>query len=211
MQDKRRLIIVPIIHNLADFGSLGSRIPFDKGTEALTTQYWNGVLAYVQGLPIDFSQLRVYQDGLPDTSEEDISLILSKAQTPNYNVLRWLKNKGARIIGTEDKDLLVREYDLFQATLIDPTEDEDRYVDARLKYYSETPILLQQRDAYIAQRIRDTLPEGGTGILFIGLGHEVKRLLEQEIEVSEPKMLTDSSSETLRERLPLSYKKERVL
>ncbi|PIU03806.1 hypothetical protein COT44_01465 [Candidatus Shapirobacteria bacterium CG08_land_8_20_14_0_20_39_18] len=45
------------------------------------------------------------------------------------------------------------------------------------------------RSEYIAQRIKATLPEDGMGILLISLAHEVKRLLEQEIEVSEPETL----------------------
>lgn len=64
------------------------------------------------------------------------------------------------------------------------------------------------RSEYIAQRIKATLPEGGTGILFIGLAHEMKRLLEPEMEVSEPETLIGSSSEALRERL---VRKEREL
>ena len=57
------------------------------------------------------------------------------------------------------------------------------------------------RSEYIAQRIKATLPEDGMGILLISLAHEVKRLLEQEIEVSEPETHIGSSSEALRKRL----------
>jgi len=69
---------------------------------------------------------------------------------------------------------------------------------------------LKGRDEYIAKRIKDTLSEGGMGILFIGLAHEVKRLLEQEMEISEPETLIGGSSEALREKLRL-YGKEREL
>ncbi len=63
------------------------------------------------------------------------------------------------------------------------------------------PIFCKMRSEYIAQRIKATLPEGGRGILFIGLAHEVKRLLEQEMAVTEPETLIGLSSEALRERV----------
>lgn len=198
MGQNRRLIVIPTVHTHADFGSLGRRIPFDTEIEGLKTQYWNGVSAFVQDLPVDFSELMVYQDGLPDTSEEDVSLILSKAQTPNYEVVRQLRDQGAHIVGTEDVGLLVREYNLLQATLNTSTEDE--YVEARLRYANEVPALSEQRIDYIAQRIRDTLPEGGTGVLFIGLAHEIKNLLEKEMEVVEPEILTGLPPENLRKQ-----------
>lgn len=201
MGQNRRLIVIPIIHNRADFGNLGGRMPFDAEAEALKTQYWNGVSDFVLGLPLDFSELRVYQDGLSNTKEEDISLVLSKAQTPNYDVVRQLRDRGAHIVGTEDVGLLVREYNLFQSTQGTSFEDEDQYVEARLRYAEEAPVLSRQRIDYIAQRIRDTLPEGGTGILFIGLAHEIKSLLEKEMEIVEPEILTGSSPEGLRRRV----------
>mgnify|MGYP001571292999 CR=1 FL=1 len=200
MRQNRHLIVIPLVHSRADFGSLGNRIPLDTEIEGLKTQYWNKVSDFVQSLPMDFSELRVYQDGLPNTSEEDISLILSKAQTPNYDVVRQLKDRGAHIIGTEDVNLLVKEYNLFQATQNPSIKDEDEYAEARLKYVNEAPVLSKQRISYIAQRIRDTLPEGGTGLLFIGLAHEIKNLLEKEMGVVEPEILTGLPPEALRKK-----------
>ena len=200
MRQNRRLIVIPLVHSRADFGSLGNRIPLDTEIEGLKTQYWNKVSDFVQSLPMDFSELRVYQDGLPNTSEEDISLILSKAQTPNYDVVRQLRDRGAHIVGTEDVNLLVKEYNLFQATQNPSIKDEDEYAEARLKYVNEAPVLSKQRISYIAQRIRDTLPEGGTGLLFIGLAHEIKNLLEKEMGVVEPEILTGLPPEALRKK-----------
>ena len=206
MQQKRSLFIIPIVHTRADFGSLGSKVPFDKEIEEITTQYWNSVFNYVQNLTIDFSKLKVYQDGLLDISTEIVAKIVDETQTPNYNVLRWLKDQGAHIIGTESPQLLLEEYQSLQAIFNAPSEELK--ITARWKYRNNSEFLLEGRDKYIAQRIKATLPEGGTGILFIGLAHKVKRLLEQEIEVSEPETLIGSSSEVLRNRL---FGKEREL
>jgi len=199
MQQKRRLTVIPIIHTRADFGSLGSKVPVDQEYETMATQYWQTVSEYVQKLPGDFSELRIYQDGLPDSSIEIVTKIVDETQTANYGLLRLLRSKGAHIMGTESAPLLLQEYRALQAIL--NAENETQQYATRLEYTKVSAYLLEERDEYIAQRIKATLPEGGRGILFIGLAHEVKRLLEQEIGVTEPETLIGGSSETLRKRL----------
>lgn len=196
MQNNRYLTIIPVIHTRAD---MGSRIPVGQKYEIGAIQYWQAVSEYVQKLPVNFSELRVYQDGLPDVSADIVTKIVDETQTPNYDLLRWLGDKGANIMGTENPSLLLQEYRALQA--IFNSENEEQKQTARAKYARVSTYLLEGRDEYIAQRIKATLPEGGKGILFIGLAHEVKRLLEQEIEITEPETLIGSSSETLRERV----------
>lgn len=125
--------------------------------------------------------------------------IVNETQTPNYELLRWCRNKGAHIRGTEDPSLLVQEYHALQA--IFNAENEEQKGMARLEYAKVSQILLEERDEYIANRIRTTLPEGGSGLLFLGLAHDIKCLLEQEMKVTEPEGLIDGSSESLREKL----------
>jgi len=199
MLQKRRLISIPIIHTHADFGSLGSKVPFDQEIEEMKTQYWNGVFDYVQNLPVEFSELRVYQDGLPDTSAEIVTKIVDETQTPNYELLRWLRDREAHIIGTENPPLLLEEYQSLQTIFNAPSEELKRL--ARLEYRKISILLLEDRDAYVVQKIMNSLPEGATGLLFLGLTHRVGRLLEKEIEVVEPEILIGSSSEALRRKL----------
>jgi len=202
----RHLIIIPIVHTRADFGSLGSRVPVNQKYETEATQYWQAVSKYIQKIPVDFSELRIYQDGLPDISAEMVATIVDETQTPNYDLLRWLRNKGAHIMGTESPPLLLQEYRALQTIFKAEGEEQKQ---AALEYEKVSAHLLEGRDKYIAQRIKATLPEDGRGILFIGLAHEVKRLLEQEIEVGEPEALIGSSSEALRERVRERLGKER--
>lgn len=206
MQQKRCLISIPIVHTRADFGSLASKVPFDQEVEEMETRYWNGVFNYVQNLAVDFSKLRVYQDGLPDTSTEVVARIVNETQTLNYNVLRWLRDKGAHIIGTESPRLLLEEYQSLQAFFNAPSLELKRA--ALLKYRNNSGFLLEGRDRYIAQKINETLSEGEVGLLFMGLVHEIKKLLEKEVEVTEPEALIGGSSETLRSKF---YGKEREL
>jgi len=57
---------------------------------------------------------------------------------------------------------------------------------------------LRARDAFIARRIADTLEDGEVGLLFLGMMHEVDRLLPEAIQV-----------EFLIDRLPLREAEER--
>ena len=52
-----------------------------------------------------------------------------------------------------------------------------------LRYKLAQDRLLRQRDDFIAKRIKDTLGEGETGILFIGAHHEILSRLPKDIEV----------------------------
>jgi len=199
MQQNRRLIIIPVVHTRADSGSLGSKIPVNQEYETMAAQYWQAVSEEVRRLPVDFSELRIYQDGLADVSEEMVAKIVNETQTANYDLLRWLRGKGAHIVGTENINLLLQEYRALQA-IVSAESDKQRQT-ARLEYMKVSAFLLDERDKYIAQRIKADLPEGGMGILFIGLAHEVNRLLEQEIEVAEPETLMGRPSEALRNKL----------
>lgn len=84
MQQKRRLISIPIVHTHADFWQPESRVLFEPEVEEMKTRYWHRVFEYVRNLPVDFSKLKVYQDGLPDTSTEIVTRIVDETQTPNY-------------------------------------------------------------------------------------------------------------------------------
>jgi hypothetical protein len=46
--------------------------------------------------------------------------------------------------------------------------------------------LLQRRDQFIAQRINDTLKDGETGILFLGMLHSLERDLQPDVKVIYP-------------------------
>lgn len=202
----KSLIIVPIIHTRADFGSLESRVPVDQEYENMAVQYWQLVSEYAETLSVDFSTLRVYQDGLPNTLDEIVAKIIDETQTPNYNLLRYLRKNGAKIIGTENPALLLQEYTSLQA--IFQAENEEQKHVAQLSYARISAYILEERDEYIAQSVRNTLPEGGTGLLFMGLAHRVNGLLEQEMNVTEPEGLISLLPEGFQNKL---HGKEREL
>ena len=115
----RALILFPIIHNPADLGSLG------KAAESLrnedqTLQYldavehfWSMIVTVIDGMNLNFQQLKLYQDSLPVCN--GIDRIVSEVATSgskNYALLETLQKKGATLMGTESLDLLLQEKSL---------------------------------------------------------------------------------------------------
>ena len=183
----RKLIYVPIVHSEVDFGSLTHDLRkryIDRfglsgwrqrirGVDAL----WEEIRGRVLALEIDFHELKVYQDGLPVCGRElEIVEDLARQGSKNYQLLVELAERGATIMGTEDAQLLVEEYLRLRDGLKRDSKVENRV--------SSGDDLLSRRDLYIAKRIRKTLCEGETGMLFIGLLHRVDEELGQDIEIS---------------------------
>ncbi len=197
MEKRPHLYIIPIAHTYADMGSLRDKIPFDEQYEAATTRYWVGIFRYLNSSPSDFlTGLQIYQDGLVNAPGGIVDKIVDKTQTANYEILRWLRGKGATIFGTEDANLLMEEHQALQTIANCP--DGKAKTAARLEYLKKSSWLLEERNKSIAQRIRETLSRGKTGLLFIGAAHDVGSLLDSEIRVSTPEIVRSALPEVLR-------------
>lgn len=198
MEERPHLYIIPIAHTYADMGSLRDKIPVDEQYEATVTGYWVGIFRYLNGLSSDLlARLQIYQDGLVNAPGEIVDRIVDETQTANYEILRWLKGKGDTIFGTEDPNLLMEDFQALQ-TIVNCPDGEVKTA-ARLEYHKKSSWLLEERDKSIAQRIRETLPVGKTGLLFIGAAHDVGPLLSNEIRVSTPEIISHALTEVLRE------------
>lgn len=190
---ERCLIIIPIIHAADDMMSLRSSIPRDAKDEKFALAQWEKVSGYLHRLSPRFLEgLKVYQDGLPDTTANNLDKILAQAQTRNYDVLRWLRLNGAVIMGTERVELLKEEYQFLVARYHAP--DEESWAEATLGYLNRRDQLLADRDVYIAQRINTTLGPHEVGLLFIGLGHNIKPLLASKMRLGEPRLFNPDRS-----------------
>ena len=187
----RRLIYIPIIHGEIDMGSLADRLKEeyiakfgeDKWREYLNVadELWNEIRMRLERLNLDYKKVKLFQDGLPKSGKEmDIVRELGEKGSANYKLLLNLIEKGAQLIGTEDPQLLIREYnhvkDIVKETgVADGSE--------RLEKYREIgALLLSERDGYIAGRINESLEQGETGILFIGIAHKVDKRLPEDIK-----------------------------
>jgi hypothetical protein len=142
---------------------------------------WRGIRQKIFDLGLDYNKTKIYQDGLPVCNKElAIASDLAQAGNENFKIILELVQQGAKLIGTEDPGLLLEEYNYIKAvTKIDNLEEK-----ALKKYEKKALDLLKRRDEYIANRIRITLIERETGILFIGMKHRVDEKLSRDIEVS---------------------------
>jgi hypothetical protein len=99
----------------------------------------------------------------------------------NYQIIRKLMDRGARIEATESPDLLRQEYSYIKAILEAKTDHER--AEAAAMYDQVKDHLMEDRDSFIAQTISSTLKDGETGLLFIGASHNVIPKIAKDIEV----------------------------
>ena len=190
----RQLIHVPIVHSQADLGPVQEHVRqayIAKGGEeawkasrAAVANFWTAVEKAMDGLRLDWRKVRLYQDGLPVCGlEERIVRDLAAQGGANYRILLKLLQHGAVIEGTEDPDLLRKEYELIMAG---PAPRETEGAEGAATSESEAFVhdLLRRRDAFIAQRIDATLRPDETGILFLGALHHAIEMLPDTIRVT---------------------------
>ena len=198
----RRLIHIPIIHAAADLGSL-SRFVQEHYTRVCGKSSWNqredvvqalwaDIRANLDALCLDAHKTRIYQDGLPICGfEERIVRELAKAGSSNHQLILRLLDQGAILMGTEDSQLLMEEYEMQKRRLTqgagkNSTPEEQR---------KQMDRVLKARDSFIAERIAATLQEGEAGLLFLGALHRLDALRSTDIRVE---TLGDALHKTVR-------------
>jgi hypothetical protein len=186
----RRLVHIPIIHTAADLGSLAGVVQEHYaricGTaswnqrENVVQALWADIDAGLDALQLDARKTRIYQDGLPICGfEEKIVRELAKAGSSNHELLlRWIE-RGAILMGTENAQLLMKEYELQKQHLTQKTISGPAAAHQQRRMDS----LLKLRDAAIAERIAATLAEGEVGLLFLGALHRLDAMDASDIRV----------------------------
>lgn len=131
---------------------------------------------------VDPNRLLLYQDGLPIGGEKGREILQDGARKGirNHTLLLELLDHGARLMATEDADLLRKEYHLYQDLI--NRFDPDSYDETLQKIAEETKKLTDERDCAIVREIASTLGDGEIGLLYIGAAHDVQRFLPSEIE-----------------------------
>jgi hypothetical protein len=156
--------------------------------------FWRNVREELESLQLDYRQVDLYQDGLPVCGRE--MEIVQKAGAmggQNYLLLLDLLAKGATLMGTEDPNLLLKEYRSVLAGL-DGVRDSGfgiREETAKSplpripnpEFRTPADQTLADRDAYIGKRIDQSLRPGRIGILFLGMTHNVEAFLPEDIVV----------------------------
>ncbi|MDI6807465.1 MAG: hypothetical protein QME66_00580 [Candidatus Eisenbacteria bacterium] len=160
---------------------LGKRF-WQNHVEAID-EMWYGIKQRISRLRLPFNRVRIYQDGLPVCGREECIIdALAGQGSPNHLIVEWLVKRGATLVGTEDPELLIQEYDYVKRIIATPSGPQRE--NAVREYEKVAPELLKKRDHFIQNRIDRTLPQGGIGLLFVGLLHRVDELLPADIRVS---------------------------
>jgi hypothetical protein len=208
----RKLIYVPVIHSSADLGSIAKEIT-KRGVKGLGEELWEKHTQTVEGFwnviseyfdSKDVTGVRIYQDGM--IAEDEVAVQIArdtaKAGSKNYQLILRLQERGAILMKTEDFGLVKKEYDKLRA--ITEAKSIRKKIIAFIKYKLAKTLLLNKRDAFIAQRIDQTLKEDEKAILFIGAFHDIKKRLLKNIEISEIKSIEKVKS--YQKLLPFYYK-----
>ena len=186
----RRLIWIPIIHTQEDLGTLREAVRRLHERRAGRSQWrrtqkaieamWTKIEREIDGLDLDYTRVRLYQDGLACCGrEEEIVRDLAGAGSRNHRLLLKLMARGARIMGTESPELLLEEYELSRQAIVSAGATSGMTPEQR----EAGERILKKRDAYIAGRIAETLLPGETGVAFLGLLHSLAGRLPHDIEV----------------------------
>jgi hypothetical protein len=186
----RTLILIPIIHTERDMGSLLEQVKSayvmrygeQKWAEHLECidRVWVAIRQQVAALQLSYPMVRIYQDGLPVCAKEaEIVRDVAHSGSPNHQLILELMAHGAKLMGTEDPQLLFQEYQLVTRGLSAAAKSRE----LRPQLESESARLLTARDRYIAARINETLQGGETGLLFLGMAHAVEGLLAGDLLV----------------------------
>ncbi|MFO7897871.1 MAG: hypothetical protein R6V58_02300 [Planctomycetota bacterium] len=126
----RRLIWVPIIHTTADMGTMEPelRALYEEKTgtqweshKTAVEEMWDLITDKIEQLDLDYSRVRLYQDGLPECGQElEIARDIAESGSRNHQLLLQFVDRGATLMGTESRDLLLEEYQTLQETRSPP-------------------------------------------------------------------------------------------
>ena len=191
--EPRRLVYVPILHVREDVDELAAMFGGNEAKQrepqpmeerrAAVSGMWAGIAARIEGLGLPWGQTRIYQDGLPVCGTE-LKIIAQLAENGSRNplLLLDLQKKGAKLEGTEDIELLMREYNLLNVLLMKVPGAEQAA--PMPEYQAKSAELLKARDEFTFNRIKSTLLEGEVPLVFMGVMHRLDKLLGKDYLIS---------------------------
>jgi len=187
------LLYVPVLHThresedivfslKANGGDTHADTPGDEYDKSVKDM-WEGIYSKLQEIGINFSSMRIYQDSLPVCGmEKEVVSKLAEKGSRNHQLILDLLNNGARIEGTEDQQLLIKEYDCLTRFIASASASD--HTAALERYRAESAGLMKQRDEFIAGRIKSTLKDGEVPLVFMGVRHGLGELLKDDFIIA---------------------------
>lgn len=191
----KTLFYVPIIHTSADFGSLAEDLT-KRGIAGLGEEVWREHIKIVNDFwdtishyfdSIDVSEMKLYQDGMVAEGEVGEKIVQEgvKSGSKNHTLVLNLLQRGAILVKTENFVFVKTERD--RLVTITQSKTVVKKLWGFMKYKLTKNKLLNKRDEFIAQRVRETLNHNEKGVLFIGAFHNIKEKLSNHIQIQEIK------------------------
>lgn len=181
---------VPLLHYREKYLFHSATLPNDiagfcsrlDGRASAFDEMWLGIAAKIEALDLPWKRTRIYQDGVPVCGyEAELVTRLAEGGCRNFLFIAGLLRAGAMIEGTEDWNLLLTECDLLNDFMTrNETADDAK---ANQEYQIQSQKLLARRDRFIFDRIKSTLKKGELSLVFMGILHDLDKLLEKEYKV----------------------------
>ena len=195
MTNIRSLIYVPVLHAQKEASEIllslragEAEKPADTSLaeqEKSVKEMWDGIHEKIQNTNISCRATRIYQDAMPVCGKEkEIAEKLAQKGSRNHQLILELVKNGANLEGTEDPDLLVEEYDNLSQLIGKAAVSIESYRDSLNEYKEKGARLMKKRDAFIAERIKITLKEGETPLVFMGVRHELEKLIQSSFAIN---------------------------
>lgn len=202
----KSLIYFPIVHTSNDMGSMSNALSLDGenkyGKDAWKNHLmsvdasWNKIEELINITIKDIipTKIKIYQDGMPVNGEAGNRIVkqVSQMGSKNYKIIENLLSLGAILENAENKELLIKEYELFSNMINAKTTSEKLM--ANIIYLDLSKESLNNRDSHIANQINLTLNDGEIGIAFFGATHSIIEKLSDDIDVHVIKMFNDEIS-----------------
>ncbi|MBI2336709.1 MAG: hypothetical protein HYU97_08115 [Deltaproteobacteria bacterium] len=175
----RRLFYVPILHTEREVSLIQSGEGHGEKVRSIQ-EMWAGLQKKLLDLALPWEKVRIYQDALPVCGrEEEIVRQLALKGSMNHRLLLGFMKRGARLEGTEDPGLLLKEYDLLSQAFSGSSDASHA-----TPYRAQSDALLAERDQFIVRRVQETLQDGETVLLFMGVRHKIEPLLKKDYELT---------------------------
>lgn len=188
----RRLFYIPIISLYPNFdfplSITEERIRYVVGRqrwqfhEKTVKSYWQTIREFWEKRKVD--GFKIFAQFLVVGGKPGKQVVKEKAKQGQffYQIIEKLLDRGARVVRTEKKALLLKEYYLASELL-----KNNSSLPSLVKYRLLKKGILQQRDNFIKEQINQSLKDEETGIGFFGPYHQILEKLPKDIRITKLK------------------------
>jgi len=189
------LIYVPILHTYKEVGDImaflredGSQRPAGCSgleQENAIKEMWDGIFEKIRETNLHYPAVRIYQEALLIGGiEREVVEKLAEKGSRNHQLILELMKKGAKLEETENPDLLIKEVDYLRHLITQHFSSPQNHRLALEEYKNKSTKLMEQRDAFIAERIKSTIKQGETPLVFMGVRHQLEKLLKYHFVIT---------------------------